>query len=223
MFDLDNTLLNRKQAFERYARYLIEQYAHVNNDDELEAYVASMIRADQNGYRSKKELYTELRDTLPLKDAATTVEQLLQTWFTQFSSFTVHMDGALDILEALRNDGYRLGLITNGSSGSQHGKIDRAGIRHYFDALIVSDDVGVKKPQPAIYAIALERLGLTPEESIYIGDHPINDIQGANAAGLRAVWLEGFMQWPQGGAAHPHVIYHLSELRSLLMELNRGA
>jgi putative hydrolase of the HAD superfamily len=91
-------------------------------------------------------------------------------------------------LDSLK-DNYRLGLVTNGPGDLQHQKIDRGGLKGCFGAAVISREVGVKKPDQRIFAIALDRLGVTASDSVFIGDMPKTDIIGARAAGLKAIWL----------------------------------
>jgi len=99
--------------------------------------------------------------------------------------------GAERVIKSL--DEYKLGLITNGPSGVQWRKIQRLGIEPWFAAIIVSGDLGVEKPEGAIFTRMLAMLNVRPEEALYVGDSPYYDVQGAKRAGLWAAWLN-----PQG-------------------------
>jgi putative hydrolase of the HAD superfamily len=82
----------------------------------------------------------------------------------------------------------RLGIVTNGATAVQNAALDALGVRPAVDAVLISEAEGVRKPDPAIFHRAAERLGVRPNECCFVGDHPIVDISGAEAAGLRAVW-----------------------------------
>jgi putative hydrolase of the HAD superfamily len=97
------------------------------------------------------------------------------------------MPGALDALKYLSGK-YELHLITNGFKEVQGIKIDRCGIREYFDKIIISEDVGVQKPHPKIFEHALNEVGTSAAGSIYIGDHPDSDIKGSKNAGWDQVF-----------------------------------
>ncbi|MNN54659.1 Pyrimidine 5'-nucleotidase YjjG [compost metagenome] len=128
------------------------------------------------------------------------------------------MNYSLETLEACKSHGYKLGIITNGYSHLQHRKIDLLEIRHYFEEIIVSGDLGIKKPDERIYRIALERLGVSAEEAVIVGDHPVNDIWGAAQVGIRGVWLQRNHKWCddlQGGKPWME-IHELNELLPLL-------
>ena len=85
---------------------------------------------------------------------------------------------------------YKLALISNFDHPPHvHRLLDELALRPFFDAVVVSGDVGVKKPDPAIFAPALEQTGLTTDEALFVGDSPEDDVAGAKAAGLRPVLI----------------------------------
>ena len=97
--------------------------------------------------------------------------------------------GALDLLRALR-PAVRVGVITNNVLEEQIEKLRHLGLRDLVDVLVVSEEAGVAKPDPAIFHLALDRAGCaSAAEAVMVGDAWATDIAGARAAGLRAVWL----------------------------------
>ena len=94
----------------------------------------------------------------------------------------------LGVLGALR-ERCRLGMLTNGAPRVQRDKIEAVGIERHFDAVIVSGEVGIGKPSTKVFEIALRRLGAPASESAMIGDSLRRDIAGANAAGIRSIWI----------------------------------
>ena len=85
---------------------------------------------------------------------------------------------------------YKLALISNFDHPPHvHRLLDELALRPFFDAVVVSGDVGVKKPDPAIFTPALEQTGLTTDEALFVGDSPEDDVAGARAAGLRPVLI----------------------------------
>jgi putative hydrolase of the HAD superfamily len=98
------------------------------------------------------------------------------------------VEGARDLLAALKPR-VRIGVVSNNLLEEQQGKVRLCGFDPYVDTLVVSEEAGVSKPDPRIFAIALERLGSVPEDAVMIGDSWPADIEGARAAGIRAVWF----------------------------------
>ncbi len=85
-----------------------------------------------------------------------------------------------------------LGIVTNNERAEQEEKLTALGLSPWIDALVVSQDVGVSKPDPRIFAIALDRVGASPSEAVMIGDSWESDVRGAQAAGIRAIWFNRF-------------------------------
>ena len=96
--------------------------------------------------------------------------------------------GARPLLQALKPQ-FRIGIITNNRTAEQVEKLAFLGLTDLVDALITSEEVGVPKPDPRIFAAALQRLRARPEETVLVGDNWHADVLGALAAGIRPVWL----------------------------------
>ncbi len=95
--------------------------------------------------------------------------------------------------------------------------LDRAGVAGLFEAIVVSDEVGWRKPHPAIFAHALQRLQVTPSQALFVGDRADIDVVGAQRAGMHAVWINRDAQPLPVGVAPPEFEVHdLSELRAIL-------
>jgi putative hydrolase of the HAD superfamily len=98
--------------------------------------------------------------------------------------------GALESLARLRARTGALGLVTNGDASAQRAKIDRLGVAHYFDVIVVEGELGVGKPDRRVFAHALGALGAAPEAALMAGDNYVCDVLGALDAGLHAVWID---------------------------------
>lgn len=105
-----------------------------------------------------------------------------------------------DALSRLRAAGLRLGVVSN-SDGRVEEALQAAGLRDYFDVIVDSGLAGVEKPDPAIFRPALERLGVRPEETRYVGDLYEIDVAGAQAAGIPAVLLQPVGAAPRSDCA----------------------
>jgi putative hydrolase of the HAD superfamily len=97
-------------------------------------------------------------------------------------------EDAVPALDALRGE-YRLALVTNGASCLQREKFEASGLTDRFEAVVVSGDLRSAKPDPAVYAHALDALGAHPGDAVMVGDSLANDVDGPVAAGLRGIWL----------------------------------
>jgi putative hydrolase of the HAD superfamily len=100
------------------------------------------------------------------------------------------IDGAAEVVRQAK-ERYWLGLLTNGSADIQHLKLIQTGLAECFDAVVVSGEVGVGKPSPEAFRLALRALAVRPEEAVMVGDSWERDVKGALAAGMPAVWVAG--------------------------------
>lgn len=124
------------------------------------------------------------------------------------SDHVVLSPSAEPVIESLES--YKLGLITNGPSRVQWKKIRSLGIERWFSGIIVSGELGIEKPDEAIFARMLTILDVRPKEALYVGDSLYYDVQGAKRAGLWAAWLN-----PQGEERDPDLPPPDLELRRL--------
>lgn len=97
-----------------------------------------------------------------------------------------------DALPAVADLGqdYRLAVITNGPTDLQRGKLFATGLEDFFPVTIVSAEVGIWKPDPGIFRLALERLGVEPRAAVMVGDMLARDVGAAQTAGLWGIWLD---------------------------------
>jgi len=123
-----------------------------------------------------------------------------------------------DALQVLRKLGqtFRLGLVTNGPCDLQYDKLDVAGLKGCFGAILVSREVGIAKPDPRIFAIALDRLEVPASDAVFVGDTPKTDIVGSHGAGMKAVWLNRDNVPQSEGIAPDKTIRSLDELPATL-------
>lgn len=99
-----------------------------------------------------------------------------------------------ETLDELRRRGYRLGVISN-ADGRAEQALDAVGLRPHFELVIDSGLVGIDKPDPRIFHLAAERMGVQPHEAVYVGDIYEIDVQGARAAGMQAILIDPLWKW----------------------------
>jgi len=104
---------------------------------------------------------------------------------TQFRLY----DDVVPTLERLKADGYRMCIVSNWDYGL-HRVVGQLGLTPYFDHVLASLEEGAEKPDPELFRIALRRAGVSANEVIHIGDRPVDDIEGAHAAGIAALLLD---------------------------------
>lgn len=123
------------------------------------------------------------------------------------------LPGAQDILHRLQRAGVRIGLLTNGAASVQRDKIETSGLGMFFDAAVVSGELGTGKPSPEIFHHLLDRLGVLPHEALMVGNSLARDIVGGKRAGMKTCWLalEGEEE-PLGLVEPDYTIRSLGEL-----------
>ena len=186
IFDVDGTLVDRRDAFLRYCNYLVDRYSKDNPyEGTREALIEYMIEIDQNGYGGLEHFIPRLNKLwkLPLS-----IEEFIEERNRVFGKMTTPYPELYEVLESLREK-YKLGIITNGYSTVQRDKINSVNIAKYFDDIIVSGDLDFAKPDPRIFELSCRHLGVTKEEAVYIGDYYPNDIAGALGAGILPIWI----------------------------------
>ena len=215
LFDLDETLMDRQSAVNALAAQFVDLYGEDLGDTDAESLTRVFLDADGGGYRPKEEMLARIVAELPW-NREPELRDFLDFWQSTFPKCAQPMPGLYEVLETLQGRGIRMGIVTNGPEAMQNGKIDRLDIRVYFRTIVVSEAVGISKPEPGIFEMALADLGLPPSEVFFVGDSPTNDIQGAEAFGLTPVWIPGTQTWPEGMEPARHRIEALGELIPLL-------
>jgi putative hydrolase of the HAD superfamily len=145
------------------------------------------------------------------------VPTLLVTHMRELSKAVVLPPHHAPLLEALR-PGYRLAVVSNFDyTPTARGVLEREGIASLFETIVVSDEVGWRKPKAEIFEMALRRLGVTASESLFVGDRVDIDVVGAQGVGMHAVWINPeAAALPEGIGRPEYEIRDLAELRGVL-------
>jgi putative hydrolase of the HAD superfamily len=106
------------------------------------------------------------------------------------------LPGAVDLVRQLA-EAVPVALVTNGPPDIQRLKIEQAGVGPYLSAVVISGEIGVGKPDPAVFERALELVGTTAEHAVMIGDSWERDVAGALGVGIRAVWISHGRRVPE--------------------------
>jgi putative hydrolase of the HAD superfamily len=186
LFDFDETLQDRTEAFEGYMDAFLNKFCSNISDTEKERRKVDMRITGKGGYVNREEWYAHLCEIWDWKDAPSP-QKLANHYDRTFGDHNVIFPNSEPLLKELKARGYLVGVVTNGPSYLQNHKMDRSGLRQYCDIVVVSGDVGIHKPNKALFKYTADKLGLTCDECIYVGDHPVNDIEGALEAGMHAI------------------------------------
>ncbi len=177
-FDSDETWI---ECYERHNHALWDRYNHA---------------------AITKEYLMAERFRRPLAEAGSSMtdeyaRRFDREYLDRLAECTMLVDGAKELLTALRSRGYRTGILSNGFTEVQHRKIRNSGLEPYIDHVVLSDDIGVNKPDIRLFRHAEEVCGTDAEHCTMIGDNPDTDIAGAVAAGWNAIYFS------PAGQPHP--------------------
>ena len=214
LFDFDDTLQERREAFLAFSRAFVKRAFPDRSPERQEADALAMSELNGNGYMPYPEFVRRMIDLL--HDTASP-EEVLYTIQRMFPLYVSLLPGVAEGLSALRAAGYMTGVITNGNPLMQNKKLDVSGLRPLLDLAMVSGDEGVHKPDPELFCRAAARLGLSPKDCIYVGDHPVNDIEGALGAGMKAVFMDACSSFPA-----PAGVPRVTSMRELTEKLISG-
>jgi putative hydrolase of the HAD superfamily len=115
--------------------------------------------------------------------------ELVEVWRrARIEALTLYPD-TLEALQRWSEARVPLALVTNGASALQRRKVAAAGLERFFSAVVVSEELGVGKPDPAMFAAALDELGIDAHGAVMVGNDLDRDVAGAIAAGVRPVWI----------------------------------
>lgn len=177
-FDLDGTLFDDRQYVEaglRAAARVVE--AETGEDvtrDLFEAFFGDEVREQTFDHvLGRRGLPTDL------------VAELVEAYHDHDAALDPYPE-AVEVLDRLRRE-YRLGLLTGGTNG--HDKIDRLGLKTYFDAIVVAPACGLTKREPEVFVRLLEELDVAGSEAVYVGDRPRLDVPQPNRLGMHTVWV----------------------------------
>jgi len=98
-------------------------------------------------------------------------------------------EGVFEVLAAIRKEGYKVAIVANGDSAGARNIMKATGLQDYFDATIISEEVGIEKPCQGIFEAALSKLGVKPENAVMVGNRIDADVLGANRFGMKSVWF----------------------------------
>ncbi|WP_051786431.1 HAD family hydrolase [Endozoicomonas numazuensis] len=184
IFDLDDTLHDKKATLNNYADYLL-------ND--------RLSRFELCQHTFKHEFVTQNTIIQPKSQVFSTMasrfgfsaqlrDDLLKEFDSSLHEFSVAFDGALDSLERLKNNGSSIGCITNGRDFFQRNKIRALGLEHFFDFVLTSGGVGIKKPDLKIFRMGLEKFTQCSHSVYFCGDSLLADIRPAKELGMVTIW-----------------------------------
>lgn len=218
IFDFDGTISNRQMnaytIFDDYVKDIFKDMTKM----EYEAMLQDFLTDDCNGTINCKyrlaPFINKYKDYLPENFE----DDFIAFYYEYMWKYCVLKPETRDVLTKLKGK-YKMAILSNGQSKSQHDKIDYMNINDFFDEIVVSGDIGINKPNKEIFEIMADRLGVKPEECMFVGDVFSSDILGAIRANMLPVWIKVDTERP-----HKYydglIINNLNELFDILAKEN---
>ncbi len=219
LFDFDGTLtdflaadIQALESLHQAAQISLplEQFVEIS----VEEIMAFHTRVEQ-GLESPLEMHLQRLERTFRRIGRAWNPEYLKLYQTRLIEKCVPLEGAAALLSTLRPH-YKLGLLTNAYDAlEQRSRIKASGLEHFFEAIVVSGELGIYKPDPGIFLHLLGQLEVQPCEAVYVGDSPRHDVEGAIAAGMQAILI-------REGEAHPRASLTVPNLSALLESWQAG-
>ena len=212
LFDLDDTLIDFQYSRRHGLRAIQEllpalapvplEELELVHDAEFYANFLRTLGGDLSEHEARLERIGGVCRRYGLEPDKRTVAEATASYVSELQSNIRLVPGVPELLHALQGR-VKVGVITNGSSAGQRGKLEQFDINpNDLDALAISEEVGTTKPDPAIFEHVLARLGVPPERVTMVGDSWENDVLPALRSGMVAVWLNRYrLSCPEPGLA----------------------
>lgn len=185
LFDFDGVLTKRyESAYYLYQHIISELSGKDIHSLDVEEMVQRCLIWDQYGIYNKSFTMNNIKENW-FDDMD--VNYWKRYWYDNFDKYQIVSDDAYEVLNELKKE-YKLGILSNGNSISQHNKIKHSGLKPLFDSVMVCGDYDIQKPDTRIFQLACEKLGTKCEDTFMVGDTFFSDISGAIRSGIKPVW-----------------------------------
>ena len=184
LFDLDETLHDRSGSLPDFLKNQYERFSAHVSPIPLDEYVSVFLELDQGGRVWKDVVYAEMIRRFQL---SLSVEVLLHDYVTRYPTFARSFPGVTTFFASLPSE-LPIGLLSNGRTTFQRAVLDAIGLTSSFTQIGISEQEGLRKPDPAFFLRLTDRLGVRPDEVLYVGDNYDHDILPARALGMQTIW-----------------------------------
>ena len=216
LFDLDDTLFDHGscardalaavyRSHERFSSVTFSEFERVHATL-LEALHQRVMSGELDLDTARRERFRRLFEAADASDCSP--DEGARIYRECYVRTRRAVSGAAALLSALRSR-VKVGVVSNNLLAEQQDKMKHCGLDTFVDALVVSEEVGVVKPDPYIFRVALSRLEVSAEDAVMVGDSWTADVEGARAAGIPAVWFN------RNGLPSPDPAAGVPELRAL--------
>ncbi|QUG86875.1 HAD-IA family hydrolase [Bacillus nitratireducens] len=189
LFDLDDTLLDRDKAVDKLFLFVLEKCYEDVSDTVKNNMLQKFKEYDKREYGISdktivlESLFNEFAPKYRLPH-----NYIQDFWNENFPKCFSIDQNTIHFLNHIKRH-FKIGIITNGSTHRQKAKIINTNLNNYFDTIIISEEVGLSKPDKRIFELALNKLNVQPENTLFVGDDLEKDIAGCQNANIKGVWF----------------------------------
>ena len=227
LFDIDDTLYDRNLAQSMILERIVKKLPHVFQSLPMDRIVKAFFESDRitvNAFNAGAPS-EGLRDTrsrhflrlLGIKEDI--AESITDMYVREYPHINAPVDGAVTLVMESRRR-FKVGAVSNGFPDVQYRKLETLGLRDAFTCIVLSEEIGIRKPDPRIFRKAAGLLGVPPSACLYVGDSYNSDIVGAKAAGMTTCWLCRDEVFPENPQVHTdYVVCSLEKLQRIIGRL----
>jgi len=226
LFDADGTLFDRSLAQRKALEIVVRQFPHIFGAFGLERVAKAFTESDRittedfeagapsEGLRLKRSrLFLQLLDLQEDEDLA---DAITEVYVRDYPTVEASMAGAAPLVKGLSRR-FIVGVVSNGLPDVQYRKLEAMGLREVFSCIVLSEEIGIRKPDPGIFHHAASLLRMQPSECLYVGDSYTSDIVGSKNSGMLACWLNHEQSVTTNERIKADfVISHLQELSEII-------
>jgi putative hydrolase of the HAD superfamily len=227
LFDIDDTLYDRNLSQSMILERIVKKLPHVFESLPMDRVLKAFLESDRvatdafnagapsEGLRDARSRHF-LRLLGAKEDYADTITKI---YVREYPHINSPVDGAVQLVkEASRR--FKIGAVSNGLPDVQYRKLETIGIRDAFTCIVLSEEIGIRKPDPRIFQKAADLLGVPSAACLYVGDSYDSDIVGAKAAGMTTCWLCRDEAFPENPRVHTDfAVCSLEKLQRIIERL----
>ena len=186
LFDLFETLVTQKYADRPTEQSFVDKLGL--NLDEVRAWWGDHVRERMTGkFATYQEMLSALCGSLGASVESATIEEISSDRLKRKREYLLGVDAEmLQVLSQLRSNGWTIGIVSN-ATPDEVASWSECPLRDVVDDAVFSCQIGYMKPDPEIYNLACERLGISPTKTVFVGDGGFDELQGAAEVGMRPV------------------------------------
>lgn len=222
LLDADGTLFNYNMA-EKYAlEKAFKTFSYRGNIEEISKRYKVInlnlwLELEKGNITKDKLRYERFQRLFDEYELEFDAHEFSESYLSRLGESNFLIDGAEDICKYLKDKGYKVVILTNGIKKVQSSRLDTSAVRDYIDDMVVSEEVGVNKPDPMIYDYTFQLINHNEKDSvIMVGDSLTADIQGGINCGIHTCWLNLDNRRNDTGINPTYEIHSLSELKKIL-------